>query len=419
MHIFQKEITTGDLISVYGTVGYMDYTVRRRIKMSEAIDGDILRNAVRITAGRYPYLCVQLRLGPEGFYYDPNPSPVAVINTSDKIRLNSEETNYHVWAICYEDDNLFIDAFHGIGLSALTATLLYYYFEERYGGIKKDGIYMLDTPIEPREYEDPMDNLPDVPLPDRSTASSAPVYNLISDAGMTPCETIVDDVIIPESEFLPFTSMNDSSPGTMVSLLFARVIDQCDPDREHEIIAHYAMNARPVLKAPYGHHNCLSTINLTYTDRVKKLSFTDRGTVYRGMTFLQSDADRVRPSLELTASMARSFAKIPDLSARREATYQIIKASFTAYTYVVSYTGQWKIPSMEPYIREFWTHAPGALPLVVEIKSISGNLFLSIQRSFREDRYVKAFLQELKDNGISYKIARTMQNDVSEFPMPD
>ena len=144
MHIFQKEITTGDLISVYGTVGYLDYAVRRRIKLSETIDEDVLKKAVRITAERYPYLCVQLRLGPEGFYYDPNPSPIAVINTSDKIRLNSEETNYHVWAICYEDKNLFIDVFHGlcdgIGLSALTATLLYYYLEERYGGIKKDGI---------------------------------------------------------------------------------------------------------------------------------------------------------------------------------------------------------------------------------------------------------------------------------------
>ena len=422
MHIFQKRVTTGDFISVYGTVGYLDYTVRRRIKMSEEIDGDILRKAVRITAERYPYLCVQLRLGPEGFYYDPNPSPIAVINTSDKIRLNSEETNYHVWAICYEDKNLFIDVFHGlcdgIGLSALTATLLYYYLEERYGGIKKDGIYLTDTPIEPREYEDPMDDLPSAVLPESSAASSTPVHDLINDAGMTPCETIVDDIMIRESEFLPFTSMNDSSPGTMVALLIARAIDECDPDREHEILGHYAMNARPVLKAPYGHHNCLSTINLTYTDRLKKMSFSEQCTAYRGMTFLQSDADHVRPGLETMAAMARTLAMIPEVSVQRDACHQIIQASCTAYTYVVSYTGQWKIPSMEPYIREFWTHAPGALPLIVEIKSINGILFLSIQRNFRENRYIKAFLRQLKENGISYMTLKTMPNDISEFPMP-
>ena len=423
MHYYQQEVTTGDLVSVYGTVGFLDYTVRRRIRMSESIDGEILRKAVRITSERYPYLCVRLRFGPEGFYYDPNPDPIAVLNTSGKISLNSEETNYHVWAICYEDDYLFIDMFHGIcdgiGLSALTSTLLYYYLEERYGGINKNGIYMMDTPIDPREYEDPLDAIPDIALPEGKTASSAPVYDLINDAGMTPCETIVDDVIIPEADFLPFTSMNDSSPGTMVSLLFARAIDECDPNREHEIFAHYAMNARPVLKAPYGHHNCLNAINLTYSDRVKKLSFSDQCTAYRGMTFLQSDADRVRPGLETMAALVRNLAKIPDISVRRDMFHQILQAACTAYTYVVSYTGQWKLPSMEPYIREFWTHAPGALPLVVEIKSISGNLFLSIQRSFCEDCYVRAFLQQLKENGISYQISKTMPNDVSEFPMPD
>ena len=204
----------------------------------------------------------------------------------------------------------------------------------------------------------------------------------------------------------------------MIALLFARAIDECDPGRKHEIYGHYAMNARPVLKAPYGHHNCLSTINLTYTDRLKKLPFSTQYMAYRGMTFLQSDAERVRPAMETTATLVRSLAKIPDISARRDSFHQILQAAYTAYTYVVSYTGQWKLPSMEPYIREFWTHAPGALPLVVEIKSISGNLFLSIQRSFREDHYVKAFLRQLKDNGISYTISRTLPNDVPEFLMP-
>lgn len=35
-------------------------------------------------------------------------------------------------------------------------------------------------------------------------------------------------------------------------------------NRTLPIVGHYAMNARPAVKAPNGHHNCLSTINPIY-----------------------------------------------------------------------------------------------------------------------------------------------------------
>ena len=109
MKPFEKRITTGDLFSVYGTVGYFDYTIRRRIRMEGPVDGGILRKAVDRTAARYPYLCVRLRLDDPGFYYEENPAPVAVLQTADRIRLASAETNFHVWAVCYTGDEIFLD----------------------------------------------------------------------------------------------------------------------------------------------------------------------------------------------------------------------------------------------------------------------------------------------------------------------
>ena len=58
-------ITAGDLFSVYGTVGYIDYSFRRRLKLDAPIDPDILAAALEKTARRYPYFCVRLRFGPE------------------------------------------------------------------------------------------------------------------------------------------------------------------------------------------------------------------------------------------------------------------------------------------------------------------------------------------------------------------
>ena len=421
MEHYQREITAGDLFSVYGTVGYIDYTIRRRLKLDAPVDGDLLCEAVTKTAARYPYFCVRLRCGTEGFYYEPNSAPVAVLHTAGSIRLASAQTNYHIWAVCYDADELYIDFFHGladgIGVSALTETLLYDYFQLRYGGIDAGGIRTLETPISPAECADPLDALPDVPLPESAEAPAG--FDIVRDGGMTGTPTVACDVIVPESAFLRFTSASDASPGTMVALLSAKAVDECFPERSKPILGHYAMNARPVLKAPVGHHNCLTAISLPYTERIAALPFQVQCTAYRGMTFLQSDPDRVRPVLERTNSMFRNLARIPLLASRRAAFNQVLTASCDAYTYVVSYTGQWKRPALAQHIREFWTHAPGAMPFVVEIKSISGNLFLSILRSTKEDDVERAFLHQLTQNGIPYTVARNAPNDIAAFPGPE
>ena len=43
--------------------------------------------------------------------------------------------------------------------------------------------------------------------------------------------------------------INDASPGTMISILFARAIDALYPEREKIIMSRYSVNARPMLHA--------------------------------------------------------------------------------------------------------------------------------------------------------------------------
>ena len=155
---------------------------------------------------------------------------------------------------------------------------------------------MLDDPIDPAEYTDPMDALPDIELPEQQS-SAPPVFDLIRDAGMTPCKTLAYDIIVPEKAFLRFTAASDASPGTMVSLLTAKAIDECSPERENPILGHYAMNARPAINAPNGHHNCLATIDLPYSERIKALPFQTQCTAYRGMTFLTPSGQHLKDGI--------------------------------------------------------------------------------------------------------------------------
>ena len=79
------------------------YTVRLRLRLDSPIDKNAMRKAIDKTSARYPYLCVTLRKDNYKLYYEHNDKPVALINSLDKITLNSPETNDHIWAICYED----------------------------------------------------------------------------------------------------------------------------------------------------------------------------------------------------------------------------------------------------------------------------------------------------------------------------
>ena len=110
-----KELTRGDVLHVYGSFGLnMDYTVRLCVRMKDGINGEMLSEAVRNTSKRYPYLSLQMKRDENRVYYEDNPKEIALINDNKRISLNSEESNYHVWAVCYRDDFIYLDIYHGM-----------------------------------------------------------------------------------------------------------------------------------------------------------------------------------------------------------------------------------------------------------------------------------------------------------------
>lgn len=417
------KITPGDAIHVYGSLGRVDYSVRLCVRMDDTIDAGILAGALEKTAKRYPYLCVRLCKDEEQCYYEDNDAPVCLFNTGEQISLNSEETNYHVWAVCYKEDFLYLDFYHGIcdgtGMYYVLSTLLYYYISEKYGPISKEGIRTLDDPIDDREMVDPLNLLPELDLSQAPPAisSMAPSFNLVDDAGMTECpKTIVRDIMIPEEELLKFTSANDASPGTFITAIIARAIDRVNPVREKDIVGSYIINGRPMLDFPYTHHNCICATMLKYTEKLKGMPLDRQCTSYRGMTFLQSDNEAVQKSLTFSSSRTKMALKAKTLEEKRAAFARMIDGGRKFFTYIVSYVGQWKYKEIGAHIREFWTHIPASNGFVTEVAAVNGNIFLSIQQNFVEDTYYDAVLKELDDNNISYTRVRSIENDVARFP---
>lgn len=400
------KVTPGNAMMFYSTISG-SYTIRIHVRLDEEIDDEMMRRALEITARRYPYFCVSLKKNDREYYYEPNDAPVVLLHSADPVRLNSEQTNHHIWCISTDGDNLYLHFFHGradgCGVYPLIATLLFYYFRERYGLVDATGIRTLETPISQEELQDPVEALP---LIDLAKVASTPVraLDLFKEIGLTPAtdKGYVYRISLPEESFIPFMREHDASPGVLVNVLFSRAIDRIAPAHEAPIVGGYVVNARPMLHHTETFHNCTSMVYLTFEDRVKAMPLEKQCTVYRGMTFLQSDEDHVQKKMRVTASLADMLSKLPNLSSKIDTSQRIMGNTFGGITYMVSYVGKWKQKQLESHIREFWLETPVGRYPVVEISAVNGLITLSIMQRFEEDDLYRAFLKEMDVLHLKY-----------------
>lgn len=412
------KITTGDTMHVYGAVGAkVDYAVRFKVRMKDKIDPDVLTYAVSSASLRFPYFMGRLVCTGESFEYADNDLPVAVINSDARVVLNSARTNYHVWSVSYLDDFIYLDFFHGItdgtGMYRVLATILYHYCKTVYG---IDDIPELESSDIEAEMTDPQDTIAEVSAPD---VSYTPAFTLETDGGLTKSSPVIWDVKIPEDAFIKFVRENDSTPGTMVELLMGKAINSLYPDRTKPIISSYVINARPMVGAEATNHNCLGMSVFDYSPLVSSMPLSTQGTVYRGKTFVQSREEQVAAGLAVNASTVKGIMNsTPSLEARKEIFTAMFNGGEGFISYLVSYPGKWKYPSIGQYMEEFWTHPPCTFSLMVILGAAGGNISLSIQQRFTEKIVVEKFFSLLEENGIPYEVISSGASDVAGFEAP-
>lgn len=331
----------------YGFMGLgIPFTYRVSFNMKNVVDGEILKEALNKTEKRYPYFSVRMRKGDGEYFYEPNPAPIMLLNTDEQTTLNSAQTNYHIWALCYKDNAIFFDFYHGMadggGSMRVMTTLLYYYCNIRYGVTDKNGILTAEDKIFPEETIDPLDNLPQKDIFGINFCDKEKAFSVLKDGGEVGDFPINYEVILPENAFIKFTSANDSSPGTMILLLLTRAIDERYPQREKPIITKYDINCRRALKSPYSFQNCLNFAAFTYTDRLKKFPLATQATIYRGITFLAGDEEIITKNMITFSSVIKNTLKTnPTLTEKKSAFAKIIRENFANRTASVSYVGKW------------------------------------------------------------------------------
>ena len=417
----------------------MSWTVRMTLKMRNAVDGDLLRQAVESTRQRYPYYQVKLGIrrdaeGTEYFVYEDNSEPWVTSEGEEPVRLIGPASNYHLLAFCYWDDCIALDFFHcltdGTGAYNILRTLLYEYSRRRYDatlsrerislpkgvhveriltpeGMGMATIRVAGDIIGPEEWEDPAaqtkpDHLDPLPLPERQRC-----INLLTQAKTVVNEAVETvNILVEEQEMMKYVSSGDTSPATLVSLLLTRAIAHLHPDFTEGVpMVALAINQRPALGCPQACQTLASALRLPLSEEMRGKDLETQQIIFRGMVALQSNDDNVIENFWQTQNTQDMFEKIPTLEGRHQAMAKAFSVASSAATACVSYVGKANLGAAEKYVSEMYTEAYTPYALTIEMSAVGGMFCISLMQRFADDTYLDAFLDELHRIGLTYRIA--------------
>ncbi|MBR2278118.1 MAG: hypothetical protein IJ872_02790 [Eubacterium sp.] len=409
-----------ELRSLYVTTKESPNEIRIRIRMRDLIDSNIFRRAVDTTMKRYPYFCVELQKKNGQYVFAENHRPVVITNSLHGVELNSDASNYHMIAFCWQDNWIILDVFHGLtdgtGAYEVLRTLLYYYCSERYNvRLKEESIRLVGDEISEDEWIDPVTNRSNLPLTRRNEEMSD-ALNLVASAGLeNDRRHTVYSIAVSESEFMRFNVDNDGSPGTMVSLLLSRAIANLFPDAKDTIRITLCVNQRNALNAPLAHQSLVGGAMLEYKDEMRDWSLQKQGTAYRGMVFAQTIEEEVLMGVASMKGINGLLLSKESDRERLEVASYINSIANRVITATVSYVGKANYQEAEQYIRDFraWTSS-ASNGLTVEISAVNGKFTLDFLQNFSSPIFVNAFLKELEKNGIVYDL-----QDVNELELPN
>lgn len=398
------------------------WVMRLRVRMRDLIDADAMRYAVNCTMKRYPYFCVELKKDNE-YYLSENKRPVVISSSLHGVELNTAESNYHLISFSFSDNWVIMDIAHAItdgsGAYAVIRTFLHYYMSNKYGvELHGNGARLCGEEISIEEWEDPVINKTDLPIPTMPNLSNA--LNVRHSAGLKDDQRpTVFSIAVSEKEFMRFNIENDGSPATMISLLLSRSIHRLYPMHNDTIRVVMTVNERNALCAPLAHQNLVSSAFLEYKKQMWTWPLARQATAYRGMVFVQSRDENVLNEVASQKQLNQLIQSKTTDRERMDICEMIDRVGELFVTAAVSYVGKANFDEEEKYIRDFhlWTNGKGD-GILIEISAVSGKFIIDFMQPFSSTIYLNSFLKELEDNDITYDLQDVMDLDIPNVFLP-
>ena len=374
------------------------------ITMRSSVDHKTLSKAVANAMVRYPYFCVTPVQEGNHILLCHNERPVPVFDDGRCAVLGSEESNGHLLAFGCQENKIFLHASHyiadGMGIDPVLKTVLYFYVSELYGddGLYAERIHLPEEPVGEEEYQYPFSEGPfDIDTEWLPRIVTDRVYSLDPDAfdkeGMYAYH-----LHVPQKVMMTKANPADGSPISFLSIMLYRALCALDENIEEPIVAHVQHQYRFALQIPNNRHSLVSYIPVVLFPKAREWHIERQNTVVRGQIIIGSEK---AADLNAVNRLITVFSNGEDVSLaqKKQAMRQYIENSIQGKTFGISYVGRMDWCGLDRYVEDLHAYLGEKHTqnmLLIEVMTVGSDFTINFMQSGRGDRYVNAFMEELR-----------------------
>ena len=201
-------------------------------------------------------------------------------------------------------------------------------------------------------------------------------------------------------------SSSDGSPVSFLSVLLYRAFHRLDQNIDKPVVAHVQHQYRTALRTPMSHHSLVSYIPVVLAPRLNKWDVEKQNTVVRGQVILkggyEADIAAVNRLIEAFPSEASFADKVDVMTCYAE-------ESINGKTFGISYVGKMDWCGLERYVDDLHAYIGEKHTknmLLVEVMTVGEDFSLTLMQSGKGDRYLNAFIDEIRALGIPVRLVR-------------
>lgn len=175
------------------------------------------------------------------------------------------------------------------------------------------------------------------------------------------------------------------------------------PDYDKPINANIATDMREALGCINTYKNCVKSMILPYGREFAVLPLTEQALKYREILNAQRDVDYCRREAN---AMLGLFDRLDGLNSYEDKQkIMTFLEGMTLDTYIISYLGSFILGGNVKHIDSIHLYNSGATGLGITMTATDDVFTLNFKQSFADDKYVKAFSEQLEEFGIEYDLS--------------
>ena len=204
-----------------------------------------------------------------------------------------------------------------------------------------------------------------------------------------------------------------ATPNTLMALLLAKAIKKENVNSDKIIRMNICFDLRKLLNTPLAHQCLVGAILFDYDEKLINLSFEEQIKVVREKVKESLEEPQSLNSISSAYNLLLMLSNLKDEDKIKQISGIINNKTKETVSASISYVGKANFGDIEQYITDFKTITISHTPIMIEISAVNGRFYLDFIQNFEDERYIKAFKEELESLKIKYEV-----KDVCKIELP-